>query len=184
LGRVANSVRSGRRGLQSARPPALSRTCWRANSAITRRPIGRLKSSRATGVELERSTLAGWVGGACWWLEALHERLCKDVLASEHPFCQRHVGAGARSRQRTHEDRATVGLCSRCRSPISKNWSPATYCAFDGRFGCVKIGKAAAARGARSRAHETHFTMQFDVSAIDPRCVSAAQAEKNLEWVF
>jgi hypothetical protein len=25
--------------------------------------------------------------------------------------------------------------------------------------------------------------MQFDVSAIDPRCVSAAQAEKNLEWV-
>jgi hypothetical protein len=48
----------------------------------------------------------------------------------------------------------------------------------------VKIGKAAAARGARSRAHETHFTMQFDVSAIDPRCVSAAQAEKNLEWFF
>jgi hypothetical protein len=135
------------------------------------------------GVELERSTLAGWVGGACWWLEALHERLCKDVLASEHPFCQRHVGAGARSRQRTHEDRATVGLCSRCRAPISENWSPATYCPFDGRFGCVKIGKAAAARGARSRAHETHFTMQFDVSAIDPRCVSAAQAEKNLEWV-
>ena len=29
------------------------------------------------GVELERSTLAGWVGGACWWLEALHERLAR-----------------------------------------------------------------------------------------------------------
>ena len=27
------------------------------------------------GVDLPRSTLAGWVGGACWWLEALHERL-------------------------------------------------------------------------------------------------------------
>ena len=27
------------------------------------------------GVELERSTLAGWVGGACWWLEALEDRL-------------------------------------------------------------------------------------------------------------
>jgi hypothetical protein len=29
------------------------------------------------GVELERSTLAGWVGGARWWLEALHDRLGK-----------------------------------------------------------------------------------------------------------
>jgi transposase len=38
------------------------------------------------GVELERSTLAGWVGGACWWLEALHERLCKNVFASDHLF--------------------------------------------------------------------------------------------------
>ena len=34
------------------------------------------------GVELERSTLAGWVGGACWWLEALDDRLRKDVFAS------------------------------------------------------------------------------------------------------
>lgn len=38
------------------------------------------------GVDLSRSTLAGWVGGACWWLEALHERLCKDVFASDHLF--------------------------------------------------------------------------------------------------
>jgi transposase len=38
------------------------------------------------GVELERSTLAGWVGGACWWLEALHDRLRQDVLASDHLF--------------------------------------------------------------------------------------------------
>ncbi len=38
------------------------------------------------GVEIERSTLAGWVGGACWWLEALHERLCKNVFASDHLF--------------------------------------------------------------------------------------------------
>jgi transposase len=38
------------------------------------------------GVELERSTLAGWVGGACWWLEALHERLCRNVFASDHLF--------------------------------------------------------------------------------------------------
>ncbi len=38
------------------------------------------------GVELERSTLAGWVGGACWWLEALHDLLCKNVFASDHLF--------------------------------------------------------------------------------------------------
>jgi transposase len=38
------------------------------------------------GVELERSTLAGWVGGACWWLKALHDLLCKDVFASDHLF--------------------------------------------------------------------------------------------------
>ncbi len=38
------------------------------------------------GVELERSTLAGWVGGACWWLDALHARLKEDILSSDHLF--------------------------------------------------------------------------------------------------
>lgn len=38
------------------------------------------------GVDLPRSTLAGWVGGACWWLEALHEKLCTNVFASDHLF--------------------------------------------------------------------------------------------------
>lgn len=38
------------------------------------------------GVDLARSTLAGWVGGACWWLEALRERLAKNVFASDHLF--------------------------------------------------------------------------------------------------
>ncbi|WP_410052131.1 transposase [Bradyrhizobium sp. SZCCHNRI2049] len=38
------------------------------------------------GAALCRSTLAGWVGGACWWLEALHERLCNNVFASNHLF--------------------------------------------------------------------------------------------------
>lgn len=38
------------------------------------------------GVDLPRSTLAGWVGGACWWLEALHERLAKKMFASSHLF--------------------------------------------------------------------------------------------------
>jgi transposase len=38
------------------------------------------------GVDLARSTLAGWVGGACWWLEALQEKLAADVFASDHLF--------------------------------------------------------------------------------------------------
>jgi len=38
------------------------------------------------GMELDRSTLAGWVGGACWWLDALHERLAKNIFASDHLF--------------------------------------------------------------------------------------------------
>jgi transposase len=38
------------------------------------------------GVDLDRSTLANWVGGACWWLEALHERLAANVFASTKLF--------------------------------------------------------------------------------------------------
>lgn len=38
------------------------------------------------GVRLDRSTLAGWIGGACWWLDGLHERLGKHVFASDHLF--------------------------------------------------------------------------------------------------
>ena len=38
------------------------------------------------GVELSRSTLARWVGGASWWLEPLHERLRQNILASDHLF--------------------------------------------------------------------------------------------------
>ncbi|MBN9268169.1 MAG: IS66 family transposase, partial [Hyphomicrobium sp.] len=38
------------------------------------------------GVAIDRSTLAGWVGGACWWLEALQERLAAHVFASSKLF--------------------------------------------------------------------------------------------------
>ena len=38
------------------------------------------------GVKLNRSTLANWVGGASWWLEALHERLAKHVFGSTMLF--------------------------------------------------------------------------------------------------
>jgi len=38
------------------------------------------------GVELDRSTLANWVGGAVWWLEPLHARLAAHVFASQTLF--------------------------------------------------------------------------------------------------
>jgi transposase len=38
------------------------------------------------GVSIDRSTLARWVGGACWWLEALQERIAAHILASSKLF--------------------------------------------------------------------------------------------------
>jgi len=38
------------------------------------------------GVEMERSTLSNWVGGACWWLEPLQQCLAADVFASGKLF--------------------------------------------------------------------------------------------------
>ena len=44
------------------------------------------------GVDLERSTLAGWVGGVCWWLEALYER---QRVRLRQSVCRRHFRSGA-----------------------------------------------------------------------------------------
>jgi transposase len=38
------------------------------------------------GVTLDRSTLANWVGRACWWLDPLHELLLSTVLSSPVVF--------------------------------------------------------------------------------------------------
>jgi transposase len=38
------------------------------------------------GVEIDRSTLANWVGGACWWLEPMQRRLAAHVFASGKIF--------------------------------------------------------------------------------------------------
>lgn len=34
------------------------------------------------GIQLDRSTLANWVGRACWWLRPLHELLLSSVISS------------------------------------------------------------------------------------------------------
>ena len=38
------------------------------------------------GITLNRSTLANWVGGASWWLEALRDRLAAHVFATDKLF--------------------------------------------------------------------------------------------------
>ncbi len=38
------------------------------------------------GLEISRSTLSGWVGAACWWLEALHARLVAHVMSGDRVF--------------------------------------------------------------------------------------------------
>jgi transposase len=38
------------------------------------------------GVELDRSTLANWVGGACWWLEPLQQRMAEHLFTSTKLF--------------------------------------------------------------------------------------------------
>jgi transposase len=38
------------------------------------------------GIELDRSTLANWVGNACWWLEPLQTLLAQNVFASTKLF--------------------------------------------------------------------------------------------------
>ncbi len=38
------------------------------------------------GIALNRSTLANWVGGAAWWLEALRKRLAEHVFAADKLF--------------------------------------------------------------------------------------------------
>lgn len=38
------------------------------------------------GVDLDRSTLANWVGGACWWLEPLQARLAASVFSATRIF--------------------------------------------------------------------------------------------------
>jgi len=38
------------------------------------------------GVTLNRSTLANWVAGACWWLTPIRERIADHVMAAERVF--------------------------------------------------------------------------------------------------
>ena len=105
-------VPAGLRVIRTTRPKYACRTCETvAQAPAPERPIAGGLATRALlaqvlvskycddtplyrqsqifirhGIDLPRSTLAGWVGGACWWLEALYERLARNVFASDYLF--------------------------------------------------------------------------------------------------
>lgn len=62
-----------------------SRRPFRSGSRI---PSGADQTTFEAPVRLEnsRSTLSGWVGGASWWLKALHERLATHVMTGDCVF--------------------------------------------------------------------------------------------------
>ena len=61
--------------------------CWGVSKYSDHLPLYRQSQIFARqGVMLNRSTLANWVGGASWWLEALRERLAAHIFASGKLF--------------------------------------------------------------------------------------------------
>ena len=89
---VARATSWPRRPRRNGRSPAgwrrrrCSPRCWSANTANDTPLYRQAQIFARHGVELERSTLAGWVGSACWWLKALDDRLRMDMFASDHLF--------------------------------------------------------------------------------------------------
>jgi transposase len=68
---------------------------------------------RREGIELDRSTLADWVGGASRTLQPLVDALRKYVLSAEKLHGDDVAGTGAGTGQRQDQDRPLVDLCSR-----------------------------------------------------------------------
>ena len=59
---------------------------WSANTPTTCRSIGRARSYARQGIDLDRSTLADWVGRAAAELRPLHERLLEHLIRSPKLF--------------------------------------------------------------------------------------------------
>ncbi len=62
------------------------------------------------GIKLDRSTLANWVGRACWWLTPLVRPDARHGAGVAEGVCRRHHPAGARSRPRANQDGTAVVL--------------------------------------------------------------------------
>ena len=65
------------------------------------------------GINLDRSTLADWVGRAAWLLRPVHERLLMQAEELDQAVRRRDHGAGARSGPRKDQNRPALGLCAR-----------------------------------------------------------------------
>ena len=65
------------------------------------------------GVEISRSTMAGWVGAASDLLGPLVDAIGKHVLRRPQAACRRYADAGARARQRQDQDRPALDLRTR-----------------------------------------------------------------------
>ena len=82
------------------------------------------------GVDLDRSTLADWVGGASALLEPLVDAVGRHVLAAEQAACRRHAGAGAVPGTRHDQARdgcgPTCAMIGRPAAPIRRRCCSAT----------------------------------------------------------
>lgn len=67
-------------------PPALPAHVMVSKYCDTCRSTGKARSLPGRAVEIDRSTLANWFGGACWWLAPPQKRLSEDVFASQKLF--------------------------------------------------------------------------------------------------
>lgn len=65
----------------------------------------------AQGIDIDRSTLAGWTGQGAALLDPIVARIREMVLSASKAPHRRHARAHARSRQWQNEDRAVVGPC-------------------------------------------------------------------------
>ena len=61
------------------------------------------------GVELDRSTLADWVGQSVFLLDPLAEAIGRHVRAGRRAACRRHHRPGAGARSGKDQDRPAVG---------------------------------------------------------------------------
>jgi transposase len=58
------------------------------------------------GIQLDRSTLADWVGRAAWYLRPLRDRILDELRRSERLFADETTAP-------VHQDRSAMGLCPR-----------------------------------------------------------------------
>ena len=93
----------------ACRPRRSSPTCSCRNTPITCRCIAKSQILARDGIDIDRSTLAHWVGFAAFELEPLHARLVEILKSSTKLFCRRDTLPRARSGARQDQDRLPVG---------------------------------------------------------------------------